>query len=256
MSGIIESSETSWRTELQHAHGRDSNVGRTERIASVVGGSALAVYGLSRKSIGGAALALLGGMLVHRGATGHCEVYHALGLTTATEIDPSDATVPYGRGIRVDEAVTINRSPAEIYQFWRRLENLPKFMDHLESVTVIDDKRSHWIAKGPAGKKVEWDAEIINEIPNELIGWRSTEGAGVPNAGSVQFNRAPGGRGTELRVELRYDPPGGALGALFARLFGEEPNQQVKDDLRNLKSILETGERPTTEGQPTGRLEA
>lgn len=192
------------------------------------------------------ALALLGGALLHRGATGHCEVYHVLGMTTADETDlDSNTSVAYGRGIRVDEAITINRSPEEVYRFWRRLENLPRFMEHLESVTAIDEKRSHWVARGPAGKSVEWDAEIINEIPNELIGWRSIEGADVDNAGSVQFKRVPGNR-TELRVELRYDPPGGALGAFFAKLFGEEPSQQVKDDLRNLKSILEAGEMPTT----------
>jgi uncharacterized membrane protein len=155
----------------------------------------------------------------------------------------------------VDKAVTINKPIDQLYAFWRKLENLPRFMDHLESVTTIDETRSHWVAKGPAGKKVEWDAEIINEIPNELIGWRSLPGAEVNNAGSVQFKPAPGGRGTELQVELRYDPPGGALGAMFAKLFGEEPNQQVEDDLRRLKSILEAGERPTTEGQPTGRMD-
>jgi uncharacterized membrane protein len=162
MSGIIESSETNWRAELRHGHGRDPNVGTTERVASVVGGSALAVYGLSRKSLGGVALALLGGALLHRGATGHCEVYHVLGMTTADETDlDSNTSVAYGRGIRVDEAVTINRSPEEVYRFWRRLENLPRFMEHLESVTAIDEKRSHGVARGPAGKSVEWDAEII-----------------------------------------------------------------------------------------------
>lgn len=243
MSGIINSVETNWNAaKSTQGSGRDTNVGTAERVASVVGGSALAIYGVSQKSIPGAALALLGGMLVHRGATGHCEVYHVLGMTTADETELGrNVSVEYGRGIRVDEAVTINRSPEEIYRFWRQLENLPRFMNHLESVTQLDETRSHWVAKGPAGKRVEWDAEIINEIPNELIGWRSMEGADVDNAGSVQFLRAPGNAGTEIRVELRYDPPGGALGAMFAKLFGEEPNQQVADDLLNLKSILEAG---------------
>jgi uncharacterized membrane protein len=256
MSGIIDSVETNWNAERVTGHEKRPNLSTPERVASVVGGGALALYGASQKSLSGAALALLGGVLVHRGATGHCELYHALGISTADEDYDRNVSVEYGRGIRVDQAVTISRSPEEVYQFWRRLENLPRFMDHLESVTELDEKRSHWVAKGPAGKHVEWDAEIINEIPNELIGWRSLEGAEVDNAGSVQFNRAPGGRGTELRVELRYDPPGGPVGALFARLFGEEPNQQIGDDLRNLKAILEAGERPTTEGQPSGRLEA
>jgi uncharacterized membrane protein len=146
------------------------------------------------------------------------------------------------RGIHVTEAVTINRSPEEIYRFWRNFENLPRFMDHLESVQVIDDRRSHWRARAPAGATVEWDAEIVEDRPNELIAWRSLERADVPNSGIVRFVRAPGNRGTEVHVELNYEPPGGTIGTLVAKLFGEEPSQQVADDLRHLKQIMETGE--------------
>jgi uncharacterized membrane protein len=145
-------------------------------------------------------------------------------------------------GIRVAETVTVARPREEVYRFWRDLTNLPRFMEHLESVQVLDDRRSHWRARAPAGNSVEWDAEIIEDQPNERISWRSIQAADVPNTGTVRFQAAPGDRGTEIHVTLRYDPPAGRLGALVAKLFGEEPGQQVKSDLRRLKQVLETGE--------------
>jgi uncharacterized membrane protein len=151
------------------------------------------------------------------------------------------ATKPRARGIRVTRVVTLNRSPDEVYRFWRNFQNLPRFMDHLESVQVLSEQRSHWKARAPAGASVEWDAEIVDDRPNELIAWRSLDGADLPNSGSVRFTLAPAG-GTEVRVELRYDPPGGAIGAATAKLFGEEPGQQVDRDLRRLKQVMETGE--------------
>jgi uncharacterized membrane protein len=154
---------------------------------------------------------------------------------------------------RVTKSITINRPPEDVYRFWRDLQNLPLFMYHLESVAVTDEKRSHWVAKAPAGMKVKWDAEIIEDRPNELIAWRSLEGSDVDNSGSVRFERAPGGRGTVLRVEIQYCPPAGATGAAVAKLFGEEPAQQVEEDLRRLKQVIETGEILTTRGQPAGR---
>ncbi|HWP42436.1 MAG TPA: SRPBCC family protein [Blastocatellia bacterium] len=146
-----------------------------------------------------------------------------------------------GRAVRV-ETITINRPPEEVYGFWRDFQNLPRFMSHLESVRVIDGKRSHWVARAPAGMTVEWDAEIIEDAPNEVIAWRSLEGSGVPNAGSVRFSPAPGGRGTELRVQIEYEPPAGAIGAQIAKLTGEEPGQQLKGDLYRFKQVMETGE--------------
>jgi uncharacterized membrane protein len=230
------------------------NVNSRERWVSVVLGSAVATYGLSRRSITGIAIASLGGALVWRGASGHCAVYDALGITSVPESDGdrSNVSVPYGRGIRVEQTVTIGLPPEQIYAFFRNFENLPRFMSHLQSVKVLDDKRSHWVTKGPAGSDAEWDAEIINEIPNELIGWRSVDGSQVDNAGSVHFKANPGGRGTDVKVILRYDPPGGLLGAVTAKVFGEDPAHQVKEDLRALKMLLETGEIATTEGQPNG----
>jgi uncharacterized membrane protein len=146
------------------------------------------------------------------------------------------------RGIRVQRSLTVRQSPEEVYRFWRDFTNLPRFMSHLESVVITGDQRSRWRAKAPAGTTVEWDAEIVEDRPNELISWRSLPGSEVDNAGSVEFVRAPGDRGTEVRVEFRYDPPGGKLGALVAKLFGEAPEQQVAGDLRRLKQVLETGE--------------
>ena len=230
------------------------NVNSRERWLSVVLGSAVAAYGLSRRSIAGITVAGLGAALVWRGASGYCAVYNALGLTSASESDDDrpNVSVPYGRGVRVEQTVTIGLPPGEIYAFFRNFENLPRFMSHLQSVKVLDEKRSHWTTKGPAGSDAEWDAEIINEIPNELIGWRSVDGSQVDNAGSVHFNANPGGRGTDVKVILRYDPPAGLLGALTAKLFGEDPAHQVKEDLRALKMLLETGEIASTEGQPNG----
>ena len=152
----------------------------------------------------------------------------------------------------VKTAVTVNRPREEVYGFWHDLESLPRFMEHLESVRVTGEGRSRWTAKAPAGRKVEWDAETVDERPNELIAWRALEGADVPNSGSVRFTDAPGGRGTEVRLELSYDAPGGALTATLAKLFGEEPTQQVKDDLRRFKQVIETGEVVRSDGSPGG----
>ncbi|HYD78913.1 MAG TPA: SRPBCC family protein [Paucimonas sp.] len=153
----------------------------------------------------------------------------------------------------IDKALTIHRTPEECYRFWRDFENFPRFMRHLESVVVLSDTRSHWIAKGPAGVRAEWDAEIVADEPDKLLAWSSVEGSDVDHAGIVRFEVAPGGRGTIVQVELQYSPPGGTAGALAAKLFGADPERQLDDDLRRFKQLLETGEIPTTVGQPSGR---
>lgn len=156
------------------------------------------------------------------------------------------------RALRLRAAITVNRPSDEVYRFWRDFENLPGFMSHLESVQVDDYRHSRWTAKGPAGRTVEWDAEIVEDRPDELIAWRSMPGATVPNSGRVGFVRAAAGRGTEIRVELEYDPPAGAVGRAVAKLFGEEPEQQVNDDLRRFKQVIETGEVVRSDGSPDG----
>jgi uncharacterized membrane protein len=155
----------------------------------------------------------------------------------------SEATVGIDEGIiHTRRSITVGKPVEEVYAFWRNFENLPRFMRHLESVTVIDERRSRWVAKAPAGKHVEWDAEITGELENERIAWRSLPGSEIYNAGEVTFRAAPGGRGTEVRVDLEYDPPFGKLGSKVAMLFREEPGQQVRDDLRHFKQVMETGE--------------
>jgi uncharacterized membrane protein len=150
-------------------------------------------------------------------------------------------------------ASTTVKAPAEqVAAMWHDLERLPTFMTHLQEVSVLGDGRSHWVASGPAGTQVAWDAEVIDDVPGERMSWRSTEGASVPNAGTVRWVRAPGGRGTEVHVELSYDPPAGAAGAAVAKLFGEEPDQQLRDDLRRFKQLVETGEIARSDSTPEG----
>jgi len=229
------------------------NVGETERLVSLVSGGALALFGLPRRNVAGMALTAIAGELLYRGVTGHCPVYDALDVNTATTGWSDMVSVPHGAGIKVEKSVTINRPVEELYRFWHNFENLPRFMKHLESVSVMDDKRSHWVATGPAGTKVEWDAEIINDVPNEVIGWRSLENANVDNAGSVRFRPAPGGRGTQVEVTLNYAPPAGKVGAAVAKIFRQAPDQQITEDLHRFKQLMEAGEIPSTEGQPSGR---
>ena len=231
--------------EETYTRANERNVAEIERWVSVVAGSAMAAYGLKRRTLAGFVVAGVGGALVWRGATGNCPVYGALGISTAPEHQGQQVSVPYGKGTQVEKSVTIAATHDTLFKFWRNFENLPRFMENLESVKVLDAKRSHWVVKGPAGMDVEWDAEIINEIPNELIGWRSVEGSEVDNAGSVHFTPTPDGRRTEVKVVLRYDPPGGVVGAAISKLFGEDPDRQVQEDLRRFKQLIETGNLAT-----------
>ena len=158
---------------------------------------------------------------------------------------PREAAV---RGFRVEQVVTINKPIEDVYRFWRNFDNFPRFMRHLESVRVLDGRRSQWRAKGPAGYSVQWDAEMVQDVEDEWIAWRSLPGSSVENHGSVRFRRAPGARGTELRVQLEYYPPAGALGRGIAWLFGEEPDQQIREDLHRFKQLMEAGEIALSEG--------
>jgi uncharacterized membrane protein len=155
--------------------------------------------------------------------------------------------------LRVEKVVAIDRPAEELYGFWRQFENLPRFMRHLRSVRAVGQTRSHWVAKGPGGTDVEWDAEVIDDRPGELIAWRSLPGADVDNSGCVRFERAPGNRGTFVRVQMEYNPPGGFFGASVATLLGEDPATQVQRDLYRFNQVMETGQVTTTEGQPAGR---
>jgi len=231
------------------------NITQAERIASAIGGGLLAATGLHKRSAGGLALMLIGGDLLRRGITGHSFAYEMMGVRTAPLGQGAETTsVPYELGIRVDRAITIAKPRDEVYRFWCDLGNMSRFMKNVISVTQ-EGERSRWVVKGPAGRTVEWEAVIHNRTENELIAWRSLAGAQVANAGSVLFVDAPGGRGTEVRVELQYNPPAGALGAIVASIFGKEPGQQIAEDLHRLKELLETGEVITVDGQPSGRVQ-
>ncbi len=218
-----------------------------ERWLSLLGGGAAVFYGARRRSLFGSALALAGANYMLRGVAGNRNVFEFLGVDLLMR-----GSLPYGRGIKMRRSVTIDRPQEELYRYWHNFENLPRFMKHVKSVRVLDDRRSHWVVTAPAGRTVDWDAEIIADRVPELIGWRAS-GGGIDHAGSVRFERAPDQRGTVVRVQLQYNPAGGRITASIARLFGEEPDQQIHGDLLRFKQLMEVGEIVTTEGQPSGR---
>jgi uncharacterized membrane protein len=251
-NGIV--SDQRWENLRRPEQDTDTiNVGKTERLISGLAAVAVAAVGIRRKRLR-AFLLPLAGNLLSRAVSGRCAVNRALGRNSARRARVSPvASVPRGEGIKVERSVQVNRPVPEVYHFWRNFENLPRFMDHLESVTVIDETRSHWVAKAPAGARVEWDAVIHNEIENQLIAWRSLPGADINNAGSVHFTPTGNGNRTEVRVVLSYEPPAGKVGAAIAKLLGEEPSKQVDDDLRRFKQVMEAGEVPGNSRHPAGR---
>ena len=215
------------------------NVGNLERWITTFAGLALTAYGLKKRSSkGGLLSAAAGGGLLFRGLSGHSFLYDAFGINRANRTENPIVSVPHGEGIKVEHVITIDRKPDELYHFWRNLENLPLVMKHLESVTVLDDEHSHWVAKAPAGQVVEWDAVIHNEIENELIAWRSIDGSEIDHAGSVEFTENGMG-GTDLKIVLNYRPPAGKIGAIIAKILGEEPARQIEQDLAQFKSMIE-----------------
>jgi uncharacterized membrane protein len=166
----------------------------------------------------------------------------ALDYMCSQELNRMEGSPDRTRGRHVKKSTTVNCTPDKAYEFWRDFDNLPSFMSNLESVESFGDGRSHWKVKGPGNSSVEWDSEIINDVPNRLLAWRAMEGADVYNAGSVRFEPAPGGRGTEVSVRLYYEPPAGSLGVAIATMFGKEPRQDLDRDLRVFKQLIETGE--------------
>jgi uncharacterized membrane protein len=230
----------------------DINVGCTERIVSAAAGGILAMFGLVRRSLPGLGIATVGGALIYRGLSGRCQAYRMFNINTTEHLDGPMASVPAGKGIKIEESIRIRTSPEELFRFWRKLDNLPRFMRHLESVIMLDDERSHWIAKAPLGMHVAWDAMIHTERDNAMISWRSIPGGMIDTAGSVHFE--PEGDGTRVNVVLKYYLPGGNLGAALARLFGEAPEQQIRDDLRRLKRHMELRHAPPQPVRLRGEL--
>ena len=218
-------------------YARGKNVDDVERVISVVAGTALALFGLRRFSFTRLGVAALGGSLVYRGLTGFCSLYDKLGVTTFDNREGVRGNL----GTKIERSIVVYTDREKVYRFWRNFANLPRFMANLDEVQTLDSRRSRWIARGPGGVGVEWEAEIINETPNELIAWRSTSGS-VDHAGSVRFELGPGGRGTVVRVSMQYDPPGGPAGHAVATLLGGDAGSRIEEDLQNFKRMMESGE--------------
>lgn len=245
-------------------HWRPANVSSSERALSVAAGSIIALLGLSRRSWPGVTVAAVGGGLIYRGLSGHCPVYGGLGINTARDDDRTEVrdrsnvgeTVEESidaAGIHVEQAFLINKSPEVLYRYWRNFENLPQIMTHLERVAVIDERRSHWVARTiRIAGQLEWDAEIIADEPNSRIAWRSLPGSDIDTRGEIRFTPAMGDRGTEVHVTMEYVPPAGRIGHWIATMLGSSPRRMLRDDLRNFKRIMEVGEILTVEGQPRG----
>jgi uncharacterized membrane protein len=214
-----------------------TNVGPMERFLSVAAGAALLRKcanrsGVSRGLLGAASLEL-----IRRGVSGRSYAYQFLGIGRRR----SNGAIPYELGVPLQDAITINRDIEEVYSFWRNLSNLPAFMERLREITVEDNTHSRWVMRGPGDSEVAWNAEIHNEVKNELLAWRTTGPSDVNSAGSVRFRPAAGGRGTQVIVKLQYDPPGGQVGVLASHLLGFHPGRQLREDLKRLKTILEIG---------------
>jgi uncharacterized membrane protein len=240
------------------AHANHKNVSDSERAVSAAVGGLFVASGLKKRGVGGLALALIGAELVRRGATGHCMLYDALGFdggngdaTHRSDVRSAAATVNARKSIKVERTITIRRPSEEIYAFWRDFSNLPQVLDHLESVGDLGNGRSHWVAKGPGGMRVEWDSEIVNEIPGTLIAWKTVGQPDVSHAGSVHFTPVSGG--TQVKFVMDYEPPAGRLVAVATKVMGESPDQKIQSDLKRLKMLFETGEVATTVGQTSGR---
>jgi uncharacterized membrane protein len=225
-----EPRERDRETPSHDQHGRS----RAATVASLIGGGALAFFGIARRSLPGAAVAAGGGFLIYHGLSGRKRV-------------PS---------VHVHVSYTINQPVEQVWKFWRNLENLPRFMSHLESVRPTSPRYSYWTARSPLGNRVSWHAEIIDERENHYLVWQSLPGSDIENVGSVELRPAPGNRGTEIHVTTDYRPPGGKLAEAVASLFGGLLQQQVREDVRHFKQLMEAGEIPTTEGQPHGRRSA
>lgn len=226
------------------------NIGDGQRVLSAVMGMAFLVSGLSRRNWAGAVKAIVGGGLLYRAASGYCPAFGAMGIDMSSHDRPNRPNdtsrlgrrkVRTDRAMKMQRAIEINRPPDDMYRFWRSLDNLPRILKHLDSVQVIDDRLSHWVVTTiPGAPKVEWDAEIINDVKNERIGWRSLRGADVNNTGSVEFKPTEDGNRTWLTVTLQYEPPGGKFGVALAKLFGEDPNTKLAQDLQRFKEQMET----------------
>jgi uncharacterized membrane protein len=232
------------------------NVGNAERIVSAAAGGALLAHGIKTGGIPGAIESIAGGVMLFRGATGHCHMYDAAGVNTVRKEPVGSQRSPYNRRalsgrVHVTETIDIDRPANVVYEFWKNFKNFPQFMNHVEAVAMNPDGTWHWKAKAPLGTSVEWDARITSDVPNERIGWQSVENSDVPNSGVVEFRGTPDDS-TKLTVTMIYEAPAGKLGEWAAWALGEEPSLQVADDLRRFKELIESGQ-PAAASSATAR---
>jgi uncharacterized membrane protein len=228
------------------------NVNQVERRASLLLGGVLLVTGLRRRSPVGAVLALAAGELLYRGISGHCHLYQTFGLSTADGRRLQEAGAP-GDAMQVERSITIGKSADELYRVWREPGNLSRIMGHFAEVTTVSENRTHWLVRGPLGQSREWDVRVVEDLPGELLRWESIEGAELPSEGTVRFRPAPSDWGTEVTLRLCFQVPGGTIGAAVVKLLPVAPSLLVSKALRRFKSLVETGEIPTTEHQPAAR---
>lgn len=231
-----------------------TNVGRVDRLLSAINGSLFIAYGLSRRSATGILLALLGGGLIYRAVTGRSNLYRMLDISTLNESPRTLASLPGAAGVKISRAVTIERSPEDLYRFWRDLEMAPLYMPNMMSVQVMGPRTSHWTAKTSTGSSLEWDSEITQDITNQHISWRSigTDKPLTGHTGLVRFELAGDNRGTVVTLEIDFRQFRGPLAITLGKVFGRLPEQQVYETLRNFKELMEAGEIATTRGQPAG----
>jgi uncharacterized membrane protein len=247
VSGALGVQEHTYPPNRQDFPGDSARMRGSERMVSAAAGGVLLWYGLTSHSVTRWLLTLSGAGLLYQGATGQ---------SLLAQVPVIQDLRPVQSDLRIKKSLTVNRPVEAVYSFWRNLENLPRFMEHVRSVEQLDDVRSHWVVALARGMEFEWDAQILVDRPNEMIAWETLPGAVIYNRGSVKFVQAPGRRGTEVHVSLEYSPPGMIAGRIAASMLNFIPAQRIKEEIRNFKHILEAGEIPTVFGQPAARSSA
>jgi uncharacterized membrane protein len=252
--GVVEQYPNFYSDQKQNRQTESSvNIDLGQRRASLLGGSLLLAAALAKRGWVGLGLGALGSTLLYQGSTGVSPINRLLGINQAVHDQDAAISVPHQQGKHIRDSITIKRPAQDLYSFWRDFTNLTQVLPILKSVEVQDATHSHWTINGPAGMNIEWDTEIINEDPGNVIGWRSLENPYINHAGSVRFREAPKNQGTEVLLEMEYLPVGGAVSVALMNLLGKSPEQQISTGLYRLKQMMELGEIATTEGQSSGR---
>lgn len=237
--GKKEAQADSAQASQSPASAMEKNVGETERAFSFMGGLGLLLAGVARRGYSGVALGALGALLMRRGISGQCALYHQFGISGAASMRPG---VPDNVGVNLVRSILIERSPEELFAFWRHLPNVTRLSPWVKQLDALDDRHSHWVMQAPWGRRMEWNAFLINEHPNALIAWESEPGAEFENAGSIRFEREPHGLGTVVTMKLEFNPPGGLLGRLGLLFYGKGIRREIEHGLAQFKRLMESGE--------------